>query len=551
MIPSFDRAALMIAGRNTLASLLALTIATLLHVPSPWWAAMTIWAVAQPSRGMWLEKSLARLVGSFLGAAAGAAMLWAFADNHLALIVALALWMGFWAGIGNWLRNLAAYCAMLAGYTAAIVALLALEGHHDPLQLALARGEGAVIGVLCSLLVGWAFVPVSPFHALAVKLREQAAVALALAADAMDPAATGLAERRAELVRALARIEAGFEEASAGSPVSRRRMRYVYSEIASLLSFIAEAKRLREAMGQDAAGLAPLQAALRRAETHLLTPGETRPSLPMVIEGAEAAKAAVPALGEPIDAMRRAFTEAALDHRALTARHAPRPAHRPAPHREGALAWRAALRAGLTVLAGGLFWVLSGWEPAAFAVMGACIFSSLFSIFEDPQRALRKVALGVSLGALAAVGFRLFLMPLAHDLPTLLLMMAPFMLLGAIGLTRPATAPYAMDYSMVFLLVSQPALGVVLPRGELIEGAIAIVLGALLAMAAFHLFWPVTPAKRTALLAMAIEEDIAEGRPARLHRRLLRLGLRGGEASTALIERTLGALAGLPRRRIG
>jgi p-hydroxybenzoic acid efflux pump subunit AaeB len=43
------------AIRTTAAALLALACAALLNIHHPWWAAMTVWLVAQPTRGLLLE----------------------------------------------------------------------------------------------------------------------------------------------------------------------------------------------------------------------------------------------------------------------------------------------------------------------------------------------------------------------------------------------------------------------------------------------------------------------------------------------------------------
>ncbi|WP_408583187.1 FUSC family protein [Paraburkholderia tropica] len=60
----------------TVAALLALTSAYLLGIDSPRWAGMTVWLVAQTTRGLLFERAVARLVGSIIGASAGAATVW-------------------------------------------------------------------------------------------------------------------------------------------------------------------------------------------------------------------------------------------------------------------------------------------------------------------------------------------------------------------------------------------------------------------------------------------------------------------------------------------
>lgn len=64
-----------LAARGTLAALLALAAAVALGLECPFWAAMTALIVIQPTRGLLLEKSYFRLVGTAFGTAAGLLML--------------------------------------------------------------------------------------------------------------------------------------------------------------------------------------------------------------------------------------------------------------------------------------------------------------------------------------------------------------------------------------------------------------------------------------------------------------------------------------------
>ena len=63
-----------VAIRLTGASTLAMAVATALSLDYPWWAAMTVWMVGQPPRGLLFERSLAQFFGTLLGAAAGAGL---------------------------------------------------------------------------------------------------------------------------------------------------------------------------------------------------------------------------------------------------------------------------------------------------------------------------------------------------------------------------------------------------------------------------------------------------------------------------------------------
>jgi uncharacterized membrane protein YccC len=129
---------------------LALAAAAQYGVPHPWWAAMTVWLVVQPTRGLLLARSLARLSGTACGAMAGAVILYTLEHRPLPSMFALASWLALCAGLGSIFPHFRNYAFVLAGYTAAIVVLFGLgDGSFDP-GLALDRVVCTIIGIACS-----------------------------------------------------------------------------------------------------------------------------------------------------------------------------------------------------------------------------------------------------------------------------------------------------------------------------------------------------------------------------------------------------------------
>ena len=64
------------AARTTAAAQLSLLAAWSLGLKHTHWAAMTVWLTAQPTRGLLLDKSVLRVVGTLVGAAVGFGLLW-------------------------------------------------------------------------------------------------------------------------------------------------------------------------------------------------------------------------------------------------------------------------------------------------------------------------------------------------------------------------------------------------------------------------------------------------------------------------------------------
>jgi hypothetical protein len=119
--PAVTRRALLLA----LAAWLSFAIATLLHVHNAYWAAMPVWVISQPARGVLLERAVFRVVGTLLGAAVGFAII-LLPGPPLLQAAALALWIGLNAGTTHVLRGVHSYGAFMAGITSAVVVIPSL-----------------------------------------------------------------------------------------------------------------------------------------------------------------------------------------------------------------------------------------------------------------------------------------------------------------------------------------------------------------------------------------------------------------------------------------
>jgi uncharacterized membrane protein YccC len=117
---------------------------------------------------------------------------------------------------------------------------------------------------------------------------------------------------------------------------------------------------------------------------------------------------------------------------------------------------RAALRPIIAVALAVALWWSTAWQMGSMMVMTAALFSTLFSSHDQGDRALIQVLFGSLIGALAGLICRLCLLPYAQGIWLTLLCIAPFLLLGAWLMLRPATAKLATDINMTFLLTAQP-----------------------------------------------------------------------------------------------
>lgn len=96
---------------------------------------MTVWISSQPTRSQLLSKGFARLVGSHVGVIAGVAIVLAAGTNEWLIVLGLAICIAICVGVGNLLRGFPSYRAVLAGYSAAMVALLSSDRPQDVISL--------------------------------------------------------------------------------------------------------------------------------------------------------------------------------------------------------------------------------------------------------------------------------------------------------------------------------------------------------------------------------------------------------------------------------
>ncbi|QEO16498.1 FUSC family protein [Acetobacter vaccinii] len=151
--------ALRFAVCSTIAALLSLVIAMWMELDDPQWAPMTVWIVAQGSRGESLSKARWRLVGTMGGVVMSITVISAFNQQPWLFFPALALWMGGCCMLATLVRNFRSYSLVLAGYTTAIIATAAIPHPENIFMIAMSRATYIVLGIVCESTVAGLFAP--------------------------------------------------------------------------------------------------------------------------------------------------------------------------------------------------------------------------------------------------------------------------------------------------------------------------------------------------------------------------------------------------------
>lgn len=393
---------------TTCAGVVALAVALALHLAHPFWAPMAVWLVAQPTRGLLLERAAARVAGTLAGSLVGLGLQMALGDHTGLLLGAMLVWVALCIAGAQLFRFFRSYALLLAGYTACVLILagLAEPVHRDALSMM--RIECTLIGVAASLLLGSLCARSSDRPSLSAALAAFTATAQIMTAD--ESIAPVPQERFDQLLIEAARIEVMSDEVAAGSRDWSMRAQWARHALSTSIGMIAQARARR---------------------IH----GDTTPD--------EAGTRSFPML-DAVDAIGSAKSPTTLAARLLA-------------RVDRTAALRAASRAVLCL--GGLIaiWLVTGWHYGGAMVMSAAIFTVLFSAHGNPVAATRTVLAGSILGALAALLYRNVAVLHGNTILQVLLGVTPFLVMGAYVMAQPRTNKAAIDYIMTFLLVGQPA----------------------------------------------------------------------------------------------
>ena len=143
------------------AAAIALTLAVLLGLQNPFWAAMPVWVVAQPHREDLLLRAVLRVAGTAFGAALGWAALVYLPDAGPRILV-LAGATAAGAAAAYWIGTVYSYGILLAAITLAVVLVPAMDHPVDATALALDRVWCTLIGVVAVTAITFVFTPRRP-----------------------------------------------------------------------------------------------------------------------------------------------------------------------------------------------------------------------------------------------------------------------------------------------------------------------------------------------------------------------------------------------------
>ncbi|ARB86729.1 MULTISPECIES: FUSC family protein [Yersinia] len=161
------------ALRNSLAMCLSLWIAFALNLDEPYWAMTSAAVVSFPTVGGVISKSIGRIIGSLLGAAASVIITGHCLNDPWLFTLVIAAWIGWCTFVSNHYQNNVSYAFALAGYTTAIIAFSTVNtaGTQQIFDIAQARVCEVITGILCGGLMMMLLPSTSDGEALLTSLR--------------------------------------------------------------------------------------------------------------------------------------------------------------------------------------------------------------------------------------------------------------------------------------------------------------------------------------------------------------------------------------------
>ena len=511
---SHQRPQMVAAIRGTAAALTALAAAELLGLACPYWAAMTALIVIQPTRGLLLEKSFYRLLGTAVGSAAGLLLLLCTRLPML-LTLALCLWIALCVGVGNLLYGLRSYASLMAGCTCAVIVMSGYQNPPHFYDIAFGRVACIIVGIIFATLVTALFTPRQSRAELMDRLDRVTAESVAwLSLLLRQGRSNDLLRAEHDLLTEIAEIESLLDAVGAGSLRFKKQTRQIRSLITSLLSLMA--------VGRLAgAQLARHNEMDRRHEhwrdllaSHLEELAESlecsalgQQASEMTAIAAEA-KSHLPLLGETLADIVTSLQQVLVECHTLTDAPEEQPVNQFHRHRDWREACRAAIRAALAIAAVGVTWSVSGWAQGPLMLMATSIMISIFSTKEHPAAFVGNIFVGAAIGSAVAVFCRAVLLQGVTSPLLAGVIVAPFLLIGVFAMTQRRTAIAATDATLFFIFTTQPGVPVTVVPHDLALGAIAMVMGVASAWIAYRYLIPINPALRLRFLLLAIIGDL-------------------------------------------
>ncbi len=455
---------LLFAVNSCVAVIIALYAALALNLPNPWWAMATVFIV-QPTRplvGAIWAKAFYRAAGTIIGAIAAIVLIPNLVNAPELMILALSGWIALCVFFGVLDRSPRSYLFMLPGYTAALVGLSTATHPEAIFDIAVARSEEIIIGVLASAVVQSVLFPRSVstivFEKLdAVVVDARTWITEGLRRLAPAPASGNLATRLTEINLAASdwRFEGTFPD------VRRRALSALEERLIMLLPEIAAVEDTLDAIRRRGLHTENVAATALRVADWVATAdagddaiandirSEITTKTPILTPSSCWDDILVASFSDRLLELMQTWKEClqlASTVKAMSGQPSPdiasllRRASSRGLHTDKGVALLSASVAGLTVIGIAAFAISIGWEGSPFTITVAAMCCSLFALADDPTPPVRSFLKGAILTLPITLLYQFAILPAIDGFAMLAAVLLP--VVGIFGLL--ATYPKIM-----------------------------------------------------------------------------------------------------------
>ncbi|MFJ4193316.1 FUSC family protein [Pseudomonas sp. NPDC089534] len=526
------RAVLLFGLRTVAAGLLTLYLAFLFDLDQPKWSIMAVVIISQPLAGMALARSFGQVIGTTLGAVVAVLIMAIFPQAPLPFIATLALWLALCTAGGTLLRYTSSQAFVLSGYTAVVVALLAIPDQDGTFLLAVTRVTETLLAVACVCVVSLLTarpeaVTQGYFDKVDQVIKLAALHSAAVLRTEEDEAA--FQQRQMRLLGEIGALEGLRRHLYFDAPRLRSADGLVLllgNQLMLLTSRLTALRHQRELLTARWEGDLPLDIQRLRAEELAFLdrlaqegralPAEARHHFVILQQQFDELAYKAEQLTEDMSATLRSLAWALRWEQARLLQQLEQILELSDAIQEGreascvfrgqsnplhldfTLATMNAIRAFSALMIAGVIWIETAWDGARGGMILVGILCSLMATFPRPLIAAQSYARGLGLALVVSALYQFMLVPAVSDFEPLALLLAPLLYVIAVGLASPATAGIGMGLGLSsFLMLGPQNVGTGQNSAiQWFEFAGAYVSAAMLALMVYAWIFPFRPVLR-------------------------------------------------------
>lgn len=446
------------SAKALIAALLALYIALAIPLDNPYWAMASVYVVSHPLSGATRSKAIYRALGTLLGAAASVVLLPMFAQQPVMLSLVISLWIGALLFLSLLDRSPRSYIFMLAAYTVPLVSLAEVNHPSTIFDVALARSEEILLGIVCASVVNAVLFPSRIATTLGAKMGVLLQDGRAAVSRMLNARHLGEADQRAlnALLVDVMGLDGMINHLSydSSSHLSATHAREFRARMAMLMPQLISAADALHRLQDELHGLLPeLEEYLQdvdqwiqgdapdgsaeqlreRAQQLAAWLCDTHPAHALAIDsGLRQLRALVDLWQDCLD-LHRQFRDGHADAAPALRYHVQQLIGGPRHYDYGLLAFSAASVA-LSIFCLCMLWFVSGWEYGYSGVFIAAVAGCFFASQDNPAPFIRSFLIATLFSSVAAGIYLFALMPNVHDFGSLATLLAvPLLLLGTLA----------------------------------------------------------------------------------------------------------------------